>query len=70
MPVRREVPGPCHPFWQAHLPHGIIALIIATGNLSLGTCHVVADSAATPERRPNIVLILADDKYDSAILCT
>jgi arylsulfatase len=51
------------------LPKAFAALILAIANLSLGTCHVFAEDVAHSPRRPNILLIVADDLGFSDIGC-
>jgi hypothetical protein len=46
------------------LLHRITALVIAVISLSQPICHVFADDSDEKQRRPNIIFILADDKYD------
>lgn len=49
----RDLPG--------KLLHGIATLVALAANLSLDTRHVFAEDLAEKQRKPNIVLILADD---------
>lgn len=44
----------------------LATLIYLTANLFLGNIHACAESLADKPARPNIVLILADDKYAEA----
>lgn len=43
------------------LLRSLAPLIVVTANFFLGSCRVSADSSAEPPRKPNIVLIVADD---------
>lgn len=58
-PLRRR----CSANFSSDLLHTITTLIVVTVNLSLVACQAVADGPGNAERKPNLVFILADDKY-------
>jgi hypothetical protein len=66
LPNRRPTAGPHLSFLLGHLLHRIATLIIVALSLSHSICHVIAEDLADKPCRPNIVLILADDKYDAS----
>lgn len=62
-PLRRR----CSANFSSDLLHTITTLIVVTVNLSLVACQAVADGPGNAERKPNLVFILADDKYECRI---
>jgi hypothetical protein len=66
MPAHPVTMGFACPPIRRQLLQKLVALIIVAANLSLDIFHVIAGNLEDNSCRPNVVLILADDKAERA----